>query len=373
MNRNTSALRKIMARIALASLTACMLMPCMTLSAGTLEDGYLPIENTDGYIDRYDEQYNGIDSYSSQLNDIDSYGSQLDDTDSYSDQFDDIDSYSHDDFEGSIDEAVVGAYADLLPNVAHSSVSYTNPETGYRVRVEDYAGLLIEGQADMLAESMKQVTAYSDAAFVTVDADVDWYNLKQYAGDYLYSMFGNNGVLLMINMSTMNRDNRSLEMVADGPAYEVIDAKVCETIADNIYRYAGNGDYYGCAEEAFSQVFAKFEGRRIAQPMKYICNFILALIAAMFINYLYAKATVRTVKASDSDVIVNTNRRFAAGNFKRVLTNQTRQYVSSSSSSSGGGFYSGGSHSSGGFHGGGGSHGGGRSGGFHGGGGGHRF
>ena len=54
----------------------------------------------------------------------------------------------------------------------NSSVSgniyYTNPETGYVVRIEDDAALLTDYERTQLADLMKDITQYGNAAFKSI-------------------------------------------------------------------------------------------------------------------------------------------------------------------------------------------------------------
>lgn len=228
---------------------------------------------------------------------------------------------------------------------------YTNPDTGYRVYVEDGAELLTEEERRELSRAMEGITAYGNVAFVTV-----WENggsTKSFAREYYAKRFGtDSGTVFVVDM-----DNRMIWIHSDGAVYKVVTTAYANTVTDNVYRYASDGDYYGCAREAFRQIDALLEGVKIARPMKYISNALLAMILALLANFGLVISLTR-LKRPGADAILETiHRRFAYYDLRAAKTHQTKRYDPVSSGSGGGGSRSGGGG------------GGGRSGG----GGGHRF
>lgn len=229
---------------------------------------------------------------------------------------------------------------------------YVNPNTGYRVIVEDQAALLTQEQLQELALEMQGITEYGNAAFVTVDWNEE--STESLARQYYRECFGtDSGTLFLIDM-----DNRNIWIHSDGAVYDVVTTAYANIVTDNVYRFASDGDYYGCASTAFRQIQALLEGQRIAQPMKYISNALLAMILAMLINFGLVICFTRLRKPGTGAVLANIHRKFSYTKPNAVYTHQTKRYdpVSSGSdsgSSSGGG---GGSSSSGGSSGGGGGH-----------------
>lgn len=88
----------------------------------------------------------------------------------------------------------------------------------------------------------------------------------------------------------IDMDNRNIWIHSNGAIYRTITKSYADTITDNVYTYASAQDYYGCASEAYTQMATLLAGRRIAQPMKYISNALLALIIALLINYFVVRA-----------------------------------------------------------------------------------
>ncbi len=222
----------------------------------------------------------------------------------------------------------------------------------YDVIIEDDADLLTEGEEDSLASLMMDITAYGNVAFKTIDEND--YTTERYISNYYEEVFGSSsGIVFMIDM-----DNRNIWIYCDGDIYDVITSSYADTITDNVYEYASYEEYYICAYEAFSQALTLLEGNKIAQPMKYISNAVLALVLALMINYFVVRAMSRSVKPGKKELLDSTRHKYELANAETEFVNTTRTY---SPRSSGGGSSGGGGGRSGG--------GGGRSGG----GGGHRF
>lgn len=216
----------------------------------------------------------------------------------------------------------------------------------YEVVIDDQADLLTDTEENNLYEVMLPITEYGNVVFVT--ADYNPYSELQYAKNYYYDCFGEeSGTLFLIDM-----DNRKVTVFSDGAIYETVTNSYANTITDNIYQYASSGDYYGCAEEAFTEIHTLLSGRRIAQPMKYTSNFFLAILLAFIINYVVLKITSSNRKADLHSLVKATNSQINLVNPVALFTHQTKKYdpPSSSSSSSGGGGGGGSSSGGGGSH-----------------------
>ena len=232
---------------------------------------------------------------------------------------------------------------------------YINDDTGYYVIVEDDADLLTDEEEKDLAQEMKGITAYGSIVYKSIDSNST--TARKYAEDYSYTNFKNDSnAVFLIDM-----DNRQIYIAAAGELNNTITTAKANTITDNIYRYASRGDYYGCAAEAFKQMNALLSGQAIAEPMKHICNAILALIIAMLIFFIVVNRSVSLKRRSMDSIMEGTAKAFvAAGAASAVFRNETRSYSpirSSSGGSGGGGGFSGGGGGGGGFSGGGGGHG----------------
>lgn len=249
-------------------------------------------------------------------------------------------------------------------------VLYKNAETGYCVVIDDREDLLTQEEEGRLLTQMQDLTQYGNAVFVSC-SQTDYSETLDYAKEWYYGYFGNeSGTTLMIDMG-----QRMLALYSAGDNYEVIGREEGYVITDNIYTYASEGDYYGCAESAFRQARTLLEGGRIARPMKYINNTLLALILAVLINYGIISAQAAKRRAGRASISGDENyvpgvkagrwstiNTVKALSFTGICTVIVRLIIEGMLESGGGGGSSGG---------GGGSHGGG--GGASGGGGSHRF
>lgn len=230
--------------------------------------------------------------------------------------------------------------------VSHAQTVYTNPDTGYRAVIEEDAGLLSQEQCQALADSLTEMTAYGNVAFKTIGENDG--NTEDYAESYYRSQFGtDSGTLFLIDMG-----NRNLYIFSDGAVYQTITKAYANTITDNVYRYASQGNYYQCASEAFGQMLALLQGQKIAQPMKYICNGLLALILALLLHFCLVSSFARLKEPGKKDILRNAQKQFSYTKPTAVFTHKTRTYhpidTDSSSGSSGGGSSSsggGGGHS----------------------------
>lgn len=229
---------------------------------------------------------------------------------------------------------------------------YENDETGYEVYILDSADLLDEEEEEDLIDEMEDITDYAHAAFVSVDNNPR-NNAERLADYYSDELFGSeNGVVFLIDM-----DTRYLWIRANGSIRRTITDSYSTTITDNVYTYASARDYYTCSSKAFDQVYSLLRGKWIAQPMKWICNALLAVTIALLANYFFVMMSSRSKKATSSQLMKGLHSNVKVSNARAEFTNQTKTYSPRSSSSSG--------SRSGGRSGGGG--------GSRGGGGGHRF
>ena len=259
------------------------------------------------------------------------------------------------------------------------SNTYTDPQTGYMAMVIDEADLLTEEEEAKLLEEMKPLTAYGHGLLLTV---TDTRLFDEIAEDLYHHYLGrDSGTMLLINMGS-----REIGLYSDGQNYKIITKTNAVTIADNIYYYARTGDWYACCSKGFQDVLSLLQGDRIARPMKYIGNALMALTVSILLNYLILGLLMKEKKnknekligapmgtlshANDSQHVLQTSEKFSFGLMLGLIILFILKIAFSllqGGGGSGGGSGGGGSHSSGGG-------GGGHSGGGHSGGGGsHRF
>lgn len=229
---------------------------------------------------------------------------------------------------------------------------YKNPDTGYSVYFQDEASLLSDSEKEQLISDMKPVTEYCNAGFVTTDNN-DSGDAAQYAEDFFNSSIGyaENGTVFLIDM-----DTRNIQIHSEGYAWNVLGRGYANTITDNVYTYASDQDYYGCASTAFAQIYSVMSGAKISQPMRYISAALLAVILALIFNYFVVLVYSGRGKASESEIVGSIVSHCNISHQNVVFTHQTKVYDPPESSSSGGGGGSCGGGGGGGSCGGGGGH-----------------
>ena len=218
------------------------------------------------------------------------------------------------------------------------------------VWISDDADLLTDEEEAQLLEIMKPITAYGKVGFYTTNVN-NSYNTKALAEETYYKNFNNDsGLLFVIDM-----DERYIHIATNGLIYKHVTSGKASTITDNAYKYASDGDYFGCAKSVYEQAFTVLEGGRIAEPMKIASNAILSLLLGMMICFWYAYFHSNMHKATESELVRGAKCTFNNRVISTKKTHTTKTYdpPSSSGGSSGGG---GGGGGGGGFSGGGGGH-----------------
>lgn len=247
---------------------------------------------------------------------------------------------------------VVFASSVFISHAAFAGEVYTNPDTGYQVVIEDDAELLMDYEREELAEVMKEITVWGNVVFKTIDDNPTSTGL--FAERYYHELFDkNSGTLFLIDM-----DNRNIWIFSDGAVYRTVTQSYADTVTDNVYRYASREEYYECAAKVFEQITSLLKGQRIAQPMKYISNFLLAATLALLFNFVFVLSVTKIRRPRQDELLRTVQKRFTSTKVNATFTHKSKTYSPQSSGSSGGG---GGGHSGGG------------GGGHSGGGGGHSF
>lgn len=219
---------------------------------------------------------------------------------------------------------------------------YKNEKTGFVAFIDDGQNLITTEQEKLLLERLITLTEFGNAGFVTTNTSYS--SFKELCRSYYRNMFGDaDGSIFVIEMHT-----RQLGLYSDGASQYIITGSKANSITDNVYKYASNGDYYGCADLAFSQIYTVLNGGKIAEPMRYTSNIFIALTLALFFGFLFVMVKSKIKKASYQEIIKNCDIEFEVGETSAVKTGQHSVYSPQSSSS-------GGSSSGGGGGGGGGS------------------
>ena len=241
----------------------------------------------------------------------------------------------------------------LLVPVLAAAETRTNETTGFIAVLDDSGSLLDTAEYDGVWEAMMPVTEYCNVGFYTCSGSDKTYVMDK-AKAWANANFKGTCTLFIIDMAT-----RQLAVWSSTDVQKTLSQSKGYTITDNVYKYASRGDYAGCAESAFNQMYKVLKGVNVKGPMRVISNALLALLAAILLAYLFISARMeQEVKVSMPDIITTT----AAGAGAVIAAKKLTRKVKHSSSSGGGGFHGGGggggfSGGGGGFGGGGGSHG----------------
>ena len=201
----------------------------------------------------------------------------------------------------------------------------------YQLIIEDDADLLNSSEELLLKESMIKLTEYGNIIFKSIDKNTT--STASYAKSYYNNRFGKqSGTVFLIDMK-----NRKIYIFSNGDNYTKVTDSKAETITDNIYEYATDKEYYKCAKKAFEQILTVIEGGKIAEPMKYISNAVLAVMISLFINFAIFKLATNNSKANGTEQIKECERFLEHTPPVVTKVGQHREYSPQSSSSGGGG------------------------------------
>ncbi|MBO4293142.1 MAG: TPM domain-containing protein [Clostridia bacterium] len=210
-----------------------------------------------------------------------------------------------------------------------TAITQTNGE--YQLIIEDDANLLTGSQKELLEQEMAKLTEYGNIIFKSINTNTT--TAANFAKSYYNNRFGRqSGTVFLIDMK-----NRKIYIFSNGENYNKITDSKAETITDNIYEYATDKKYYECASEAYKQILIVLEGGKIAEPMKYISNGVLAVMVALFINFAIFKIATSNKKASGNEQIKECESYFEHTTPVVQRTGSHRVYSPQSSSSGGGG------------------------------------
>lgn len=175
---------------------------------------------------------------------------------------------------------------------------YENPDTGYKVYISDDADLLTDEEEERLCSQMIDLTQYGNIMFKSIDNNY-YGSTSEFAKYYYLDICGlKSGTIFLIDM-----DYRNIYIYSYGSNYKIITKSKANIITDNTYRYATNEEYYECAEEAFSEIESLLKGEKIAEPMKYICNALLAIMLALLANFSIFKLVTKNKLPSNREII----------------------------------------------------------------------
>lgn len=234
----------------------------------------------------------------------------------------------------------------LAAEADNSYVRYTNEETGYQLYYQDAASLLGASEEEQVLEVMKELTKYSNIAFVSY-GDAGYRS----TGDIARSFLEDNYYHESASVFVIDMDNRQLWIQSQGKAFHEITVKNANAITDNVYRFARSGNYGAAAQGAYREMLRIHQGLWIARPLQWISNAILAVILSFLVLYVFLLLSRFPGKKAEAEILGAAAASFALVNLRKDLIRQNvirQQSSSGGSSSHGGGFSGGGGFSSGG-------------------------
>ena len=156
---------------------------------------------------------------------------------------------------------------------------YKNSDTGYEAYVDDPEFLLTASQMDEVLDSMKDLTDEGNVIFVSANLKAG--AAERYAEKYYQDRYGTEapGLIFLIDMG-----DRLLLLQAHNGLDSKITGSKANSIVDNVYTYAGDGDYAKCAISVYEQCDDVLAGLRIAEPFKYISN--------IFFTYIFKSSSI---------------------------------------------------------------------------------
>ena len=215
----------------------------------------------------------------------------------------------------------------------------TNEYGDSNIIIEDDANLLTKQEKLQLKQKMAVLSEYGIVMFKTTNT-TNKYTSLEYIQNYYYSKFGNkSGVAFYIDMN-----GRQICACATGGLEKIITSSKCDTIMDNVYKYATKSNYYECARETFSQMNKLLSGMKIEESMKYFCNAFLSVMISLFASYGIFMQISRNKKAQKKELVKECDISLEHSDIiiEKTGTHKVYSPIRDSSSSSGGGSFGGG-------------------------------
>ena len=232
---------------------------------------------------------------------------------------------------------------------------YSNPATGYQAIIIDNADYIAYVFEEKLLEEMKPITAYTNVVYITDEGN--YRGTEKYSEDLCesiaHSLFG-----AYENVVVYDCDNEYDYIYSQGAIQKTITSSRAYSITDNIYRLSAKEEYYKAAVKAFKQINSLFEGKLIAEPMKYVCIAIISILIAFLINFSIVSKKSKLKRVANAELIEGAISWVETNPPEVVFVTESKTYSPQSSGGGGGGHggHGGGGHGGGGHSGGGHSH-----------------
>ena len=205
---------------------------------------------------------------------------------------------------------------------------------------------------DVINTDASLITVMDDSGILSQSGGTSaaTYSLRVYNNLFDYG----GGILFLIDFDTTDSDGRQIYLRAADQSTKLSVSK-CNTITDNVYTYARDGEYFECARQTFLQAYDVLADRAIPEPMKHMSNLLIAVCFALYIVFRIANSRTKIKTPGEIYLLDNNVSKKMELNDSRVRLVKRYTVTNASSGGGGGGGFSGG----GGGGGGGGSHGGG--------------
>lgn len=186
--------------------------------------------------------------------------------------------------------ALLGAALGLAPRSALAKGNY---------RIDDQAELLTEAQREQLATICEEISQYIDTGFISTTTA--FRDVEMLADTYVEQYFGSDAAAVF----AIDMYNRQIAVYANAEGKKIIREIDARAITDNVYTYASDGDYFGCAQAAFSQMLTRCQGGEVASPMRHVTNLLMAIVLGVLLNFLrvyWSRARIMRQRASSADM-----------------------------------------------------------------------
>ena len=176
--------------------------------------------------------------------------------------------------------SILPVYSSAESGETDDEPEYVNPETGYEVYLYDDQGLYFSpDEKQKIIEAMIPLTDYGNVCLFTTSlgsGEVDAYSEGMYKNRY-----GNSdGMSFTIDMGA-----RMLWVKGFGKTQNTLTSSKCNEVTDLVYKSASAGNYTKTAVDLYGLIYDVLNGKRIAQPLKYIGNIFYALTVSFLISF----------------------------------------------------------------------------------------
>lgn len=166
--------------------------------------------------------------------------------------------------------------------VAWAAVPAMAQEPAYPILLEDEAELLTPEEEASLQEAMGPIAQHGAVAFwtTTQPGNVDA-KAEEYFNTHIGTKRTDSGVVFMIDMS-----ERQIYIFSRGEIEKHVSRSDAYAITADISHYATKGAYADCAQEAFSRMGSRLEGKQLHSTMRLVCSMVAGIAAGLMLAYV---------------------------------------------------------------------------------------